>query len=76
MCMSAQDEAVHYVVARSRGGYAVCAEADLVSEFGDPAEARLAAHTLARIERESGRQAVVVDLLQVPAAGPVMLRRR
>lgn len=68
--MLSSDLPIHYVVARSRGGYAVCVEADLVSEYADPAGARLAAHTLARIEREGGRAAIVVDLLGWPGSGP------
>lgn len=62
---------IHYVVARSRAGYAVCVEADLMSEHTDAAEARLAAHLLAQMERDEGRAAVVVDLT---AAAPFNAR--
>lgn len=54
--------ATHYIVARSRHGWAVCVEADQISEFREAADARCFAQVLARIDRQEGKMAVVVDL--------------
>jgi hypothetical protein len=54
--------ATHYIVARSRFGWAVCEDANLISEFRSAGDARCLAQVLARIERREGRAAVVVDL--------------
>lgn len=62
-------QATHYMVAPTRGGWSVCVEADLMAEYATIADARCLAQVLARIDRQEGRRAVVVDLNPYPSSG-------
>jgi hypothetical protein len=53
---------IHFIVARSRHGWAVNVEADLLSEHADVREAREEAAMLAADARRAGYPASFVDL--------------
>lgn len=53
---------LHYIVSRSRRGWAVNADADLVSEHDTPDAALTEARRLTLIARAEGRAAELVDL--------------
>lgn len=57
-------ERIHFIVARSRNGWAVNVEADLLSEHADVGAARAQATRLAEWARQSGWPVSFVDLSQ------------
>jgi hypothetical protein len=60
---------IHYIVARSRNGWSVNVEADLLSEHTDVAAARRQATMLAERAKAAGVDASFVDLSEEPEAG-------
>ena len=67
--MAPPTHVVHYIVSRSRGGWAVNVDADLLTEHQDLAEARALAQMLARQAEAAGTDARFVDLSEdEPAA--------
>lgn len=57
---------VHYIVSRSRAGWAVNVESDRLSEHADVREAREEAAMLTASAREAGCAASLVDLSEEP----------
>jgi hypothetical protein len=60
---------IHYIVARSRNGWSVNVDADLLSEHEDVRDAREEAAMLAGKAREAGCEASLVDLSEEPGPG-------
>jgi hypothetical protein len=60
---------IHYIVARSRHGWSVNVDADLLSEHEDVRDAREEAAMLAGKAREAGCEASFVDLSEEPGPG-------
>jgi hypothetical protein len=60
---------IHYIVARSRNGWSVNVDADLLSEHEDLEDAREEAAMLADKAREAGCKASLVDLSEEPGPG-------
>jgi hypothetical protein len=57
---------IHFIVARSRHGWAVNVDADLLSEHADVRKAREEAAMLAEATRRAGSAASFVDLSSEP----------
>jgi hypothetical protein len=55
-------ERIHFLVVRSRHGWAVNVEADLLSEYADVRQAREEAAMLAELARQEGCAASYLDL--------------
>lgn len=53
---------IHFIVSRSRAGWAVTVDADLLSEHEDVGEARREAALLAALAEAAGDSAAFVDL--------------
>ena len=59
-----RDPTIHFIIARSRAGWAVNVNSDRLSDHATSTAARAWAETLAQRTREAGQTAEVVDLSQ------------